>query len=146
MVTLEKITEKTLYKCLGMKVEESQKSFVASNAFSLAEAWMYGDCARPFLIVADGEPVGFFMGSVEPAKPYPKYGIWRLMIDQKHQGKGYGRQGLNLAIEYLKGEGAKEIFLSYEPENVNAAKLYESVGFVLTGEVDDGEVVAKLTV
>lgn len=142
MVRLEEITEKTLYTCLGLAVDDSQKTFVAANTFSLAEAWMYGDAARPFAIYDDDEMVGFFMGCVMPDKPY--YGVWRLMIDKRHQAKGYGRAALRLAIAYLKAQGAKEIFLSYEPENSVAAKLYASEGFVLTGEMEDNELVAKL--
>lgn len=109
MVRFEKITEDTLYKCLSLSVEESQKGFVASNAFSLAEAWMYGDVARPFVVMDDETMVGFFMGSVQPKDPsHPLYGIWRLMIDKNHQGKGYGRKALKLAIAYLVSEGQRK--------------------------------------
>lgn len=145
MVTLMPITEKNLYQCLALSVAEHQERYVASNAFSLAEAWMYGDVARPFAIYDEDRMVGFFMGSVEPEKPY--FSVWRLLIDKAHQHKGYGRKALLLAIDYLKAQGAKEIFLSYAPENQVAAKLYASVGFQLTGGVeDDGEVIAKLVV
>lgn len=146
MIFIKPVTEEKLfYQVLGLKVEESQKNFVASNAASFAEAWFHKEIARPFAILSDDEPVGFFMGCVDTAEPY--YSIWRLMIDKRYQGKGYGRAALMLAVAYLKAEGAKEIFLSYEPTNAVAAKLYESAGFRLTGKVeDDGEVIAKLAV
>lgn len=145
MVRLAPITEDNFEDCLKLEVADAQKSFVASNMLSLAQAWLYNDIARPFLIYDDDVMVGFFMGIVQPDKPY--YGVWRLMVDKRFQGKGYGRAALLLAIEYLKEQGAKEIFLSYEPENTMAGGLYERVGFVLTGEADeDGEIIAKYTV
>jgi len=144
MVTLQKIEEEKLfYQVLSLKVDDTQKGFVATNTFSLAEAWYHSAIARPFAILAAGIPVGFFMGFVNHEKR--DYGVWRLMIDKQYQGRGYGRAALALAIEYLRGEGADVVALSYEPENHVAAALYASMGFVLTGEVEDGEVVAKLT-
>lgn len=143
MVRLEKITEQNIYKCIGLQVNDAQENFVAPNVYSLAQAWLYGDIARPFAIYNDDTMVGFFMGSVDKEKQ--EYGVWRLMIDKQYQGKGYGRAALRLAVAYLRGEGAKAIDLSYEPENTGAAALYASEGFVLTGEMDDDEVIARLT-
>lgn len=142
VVSLRKIDEANFYDVLKLKVREDQQEYVARNIFSLAQAWLYYEEARPFAIYADETPVGFFMASVNKDKP--EFGIWRFMIDEKYQGKGYGHAALKLAICYLKKQGAKEIVLSYEPENKNAALLYEKEGFVLTGEIDEGELVAKL--
>ena len=144
MVTLRKIDEDNFFPVMHLKVAEAQANFVAPNVWSVAQAWLAGERARPFAIYDDETLVGFFMASVDLEKN--EYDVWRLMIDQQFQGKGYGRQALRLAIDYLKGEGAKEILLSYEPENETAGKLYASEGFVLTGEVDEGELVAKLVI
>ena len=54
------------------------------------------------------------------------------MIDQEYQGKGYGREALRLALEYIKTKpcgDAQYCWLSYEPENEAARKLYRSFGF-----------------
>lgn len=146
MISLKPVLEEKLfYQVLDLGVAEGQKAFVASNAFSFAEAWFHKEIARPFAIMLGDAPVGFFMGCVDHAKPY--YCVWRLMIDRRHQGKGYGRAALNQAVAFLKSQGATEVFLSYAPSNAIAAKLYESAGFVLTGEIEsDGEVVAKKVV
>ncbi|MPN03511.1 hypothetical protein SDC9_150741 [bioreactor metagenome] len=37
------------------------------------------------------------------------------------------------------------VLLSYEPDNLVAKALYKSIGFVETGDIEDGELVAKLT-
>lgn len=141
MVTLLPITEANIYQCLALKTKEEQKEYVASNAFSLAEAWLFSDFARPFAIYAGEVLVGFLM--LEADVKRGSYSVWRLMIDRNYQGKGYGREALRLAIAYLAEQGAKEITLSYAPENTVAERLYQKAGFVHTGEVDGGELVMK---
>lgn len=62
------------------------------------------------------------------------YTLWKLLIDREHQHKGYGRQALELGIAFLKERfHAQEIYTGVTPGNVNAKKLYESVGFRKTG-------------
>lgn len=39
---------------------------------------------------------------------------------------------------------ASIVSLSYEPDNVIAKTLYASLGFVETGKIEDGELVARL--
>ncbi|MBR5364837.1 MAG: GNAT family N-acetyltransferase, partial [Clostridia bacterium] len=60
------------------------------------------------------------------------YLLWRFMIDKEYQRNGYGKKALKLALDYIKtypcGD-AKCCWLSYEPENEVARKLYGSFGF-----------------
>ena len=75
------------------------------------------------------------------------YSLWRLMIDEKYQNKGYGREAVKLALDFVRsfpcGE-AEYCWLSYEPENEVARHLYHSFGFVETGEMDGNEVISVL--
>jgi len=51
------------------------------------------------------------------------------------------------ALELIKAfphGKASVVSLSYEPENVAAKTLYSSIGFVETGNLQYGEMVAKL--
>jgi diamine N-acetyltransferase len=71
--------------------------------------------------------------------------IQRLMVDEKFQGKGYGRFAMEKMIEIFRSdERIQEVGISYEPHNEGARKLYASVGFVETGEMVEEEVVAVL--
>lgn len=69
------------------------------------------------------------------------------MIDKDHQGKGYGKKAFTKVLDLIKTlpqGNATSVFLSYEPENEVARKLYASFGFVETGDIDEGEVIARL--
>ena len=153
-IRLEKIDYYNYSDVVKLQVDESQKNFVASNVYSLAEAYAAiasEGYALPFGIYADDEPVGFLMIGYYPHLEYARaafgyyeegteipeyivrsYSIWRFMIDKEHQGKGYGREALKLAIEYIRtlplGE-AEYIWLDYEPSNEVARQLYLSSGF-----------------
>lgn len=156
MVRLEKISYDNVWKILKLSVAEGQENYVATNTESIVEAYLAvtnNDVALPFAIFDDDTPIGFLMigygdgGDWETAPKIAKdnYAIWRFMIDKNYQHRGYGRQALQLAIDYVKtfpcGK-AEYVYLSYEPENENARELYRSFGFEENGEKDGEEIVA----
>ena len=72
------------------------------------------------------------------------YSIWRLMIDKRYQGKGYGRRAIELALDFIRTWpcGKAEYWeISFEPENTHARELYSSMGFEENGEMDGDEIV-----
>ena len=163
MIHLEKITHLNIWEILNLKVYRTQKNFVASNIESIATAYatLDSECsAFPFGIYSDDKPVGFLMVGFNEAVMYDAYGdikapeslknnysIWRLMIDKRYQGRGYGKQAIRLALEFIRtwpcGK-AEYCVISYEPENTDAARLYHSFGFEENGEMDGEEIVALL--
>ena len=67
------------------------------------------------------------------------------MIDKKYQGKGLGRKTLEAAMDLIRSfpfGKADKVWLSYEPENTRAKKLYNRYGFVENGDTCGNEVVA----
>jgi diamine N-acetyltransferase len=145
MVELRRINKDNYNECLNLKVAEGQKSFVASNVYSLAQAWVCYKTAYPFAIYADDIMVGFVMMGFYEEKQI--YTIWRFMIDTRYQKKGYGKNALQLSIDYLRKEfNVNEIFLSVEPNNIVAEKLYDSLGFKRTGELAGEEIEMRLDI
>lgn len=145
MVELREITKENYEKCLNLNIAESQKDFVSSTAHSLAQAWVYYDTAFPFAIYADDTMVGFMMLGYYEVEGY--YTLWKFMIDEKYQNKGYGRKALRLGIDYLVNRfKVKEVYTSYYAANRIARNLYASIGFRETGEVIGNEVGMKLVV
>ncbi len=140
-VTLRKIDRDNFRACVRLKVAPEQEHFVASNAYSLAQA--YAETENVPLTIYDGETmVGFVMYALEPDEG--KWWIHRVMVGKDYQGKGYGRAAM-VALMKLIGEqpGGNEMAISYEPDNEVARKLYLSLGFVEHDEVIDGETVAR---
>lgn len=152
-VTLKEITDANREAVLGLRVAPGQESFVADVARSLADAAGYPQ-ARPWYraIVADGEPVGFVMVSwnPDPEPPDPEiiaaYFLWRLLIDARHQGRGYGAAALRQVAALVRADGATELLTSYVPGEGGPAGFYRRLGFEPTGELDPaGEVIMRLT-
>lgn len=126
-----------------MKLNEEQSHFVASNVYLLAQAWLYPKEAKPYAIYHNDEVIGFMM--LDWDEKERECGIWRLMIANHEQGKGYGRKALAYALNMIKGTGKFDhVFLDYVPDNVVGKHLYECLGFVATGEIEQGEIVMKL--
>jgi diamine N-acetyltransferase len=139
MVRLEKITEGNYEECLGLKVAENQTSFVSSNMKSLATAYVYYNRVTPFAIYDDELMVGFML--LRFNEEYNNYFIWQLMIDERHQSKGYGKQAMVLAIEWMKkDERCHEIVTTYIEGNDQAKKLYTQLGFQQMNEIEEVEI------
>jgi len=125
MITLREITTDDMFEeCLELKVKEDQQAHCANNEYSLAEAWLNYSTYRPFCIYNDETMVGFVM--LDYAEAEKECGIWRIMIDEKYQGRGYGKAAMKVVLEYIK-ENPKfeDIFLHVKPDNTIAIKLYE---------------------
>jgi diamine N-acetyltransferase len=145
-VTIEfrEITRDNWRDCVQLKVAEPQRRFVASNVFSLAEAAYEPGCVP--LGVYDGDTlVGFVMYQSQDYGLSKLWFIARLMVGEAYQGKGYGRAAMEALLARLKAiPGYNAILISFIPDNAVAQKLYMSLGFVDTGEIDDGELVYRL--
>ena len=132
--------------CIRLKVTEAQSEYIAANEKSLEEAAEHSEVARPFVIYSDGIAVGFTMFAFEPdyEDPNDRYWLWRFMIDEKRQGRGYGTAALKVIIQYFKNHGANNIRLSTKETNTRALSLYHKAGFHDTGEMNDEEIVLQL--
>jgi diamine N-acetyltransferase len=71
--------------------------------------------------------------------------LWKLLIDERYQGRGYGAAVVRQIAELVRAEGATELLTSYEPGDGGPAAFYQRLGFVPTGELDEsGEVIVRL--
>jgi diamine N-acetyltransferase len=152
-VTLREITKESVRAVSLLDVGTGQEGLVAPNAFSIAQAHFHPD-AWFRGIYADDTPVGFAMledtslvTGVEPelyeGKPY--VALWRFMIDARYQKHGFGAQAMKLLIAHARTRpDAANMLLSFVPKENNPEDFYQRLGFVRTGEEDEGELVMKL--
>ncbi|MEE9553999.1 MAG: GNAT family N-acetyltransferase [candidate division Zixibacteria bacterium] len=142
IIELREITKDTVREICNLKVSDDQNKFVAPNAVSIAqayfhkEAWFRG-------IYADDSPVGFLM--LEDNGEKPEYFLWRMMIDTRYQGMGFGKKAMMLFIDHVKTlPDATELLTSCVPGDGSPEGFYVNLGFRPTGEIDDGEIVMRL--
>ena len=132
MISLRKITLENRRELFNLKTMEEQRHFVASNLSSVASCYVLisnGGCPLPFAIYSEEQMVGF------------------VMIDEQYQRRGYGREAMQKILDYIRTfpAGPAELcWISYEPDNVVAKRLYESFGFHENGEIANNEPIAIL--
>ena len=138
MISLKKVDEYNYAKLIRLEVAPEQRNYVTSNAFSLAQAYVMPEC-RPVGIYSGLTPVGFAMYALD--REDGEYWIYRLMIDARYQRRGYGREAMQMLIGRIKAEAPERtvLYISFEPENEGARRLYTSLGFVADGRIVDGE-------
>jgi diamine N-acetyltransferase len=146
-VTLREITSKTVRDVIQLAVAPSQQGFVAPNSTSLSEALFSVEAW--YRAVYDGETLaGFVMLWDETLRPdppaAPNVGLWRLMIDQRFQRRGIGREVIRRVVEHIRAKGFTSISTSYVPGEGCPRDFYLGLGFLPNGEMDDDEVVLVL--
>jgi len=159
MISIQPISEDNYEEVLALKASED---LVAPNWESLAEAYVSLKHAvdkseprlaeLPFAILYGETAVGFAMVCFEDGEDVNAgagiFWLSRLMIDEKHQGKGYGKAAMMLLLDFARskpnGCEAKYAYTSYVPGNQAAAKLYARLGYEKTGQVLGGEEVVRL--
>ena len=145
-VELVAIDDSNREKCINLKVAPRQQEYISSNENSLRDADNNKKVARPFAVYADGNVVGFAMFAFdeEYEDPNDRYWLWRFMIDEAQQGRGYGCLALKEIIQYFKENGANNIRLSTKESNTKALSLYHKFGFRENGEMNEEEIVLVL--
>ena len=143
IVTLREVTKETVRALCNLKVAPPQEQFVDANAMSIAQ--VYFDPAAVWMrgIYAGETPVGFMM-VLDDLGNQDRH-LWRFMLDARFQGYGYGRQALALLIDHFKTHpDVSALLTSCLPGEEGPCPFYEKMGFVYTGEVDEGELVMRL--
>ncbi len=122
-----------------------QSQFVAHNAASMLEAIYDPEHLTVRGVYLDDEPVGLVMWADIRDQEPKSYYIVRLMVAGPHQRKGYGRAVMEQVIDRLRdAPECEKLYISFDPRNDAARKLYESLGFEDTGRLEDDEVVYRL--
>ena len=149
-VSLREITAENRAAVEALAVTATQSEYVTGVADSLLEAAAEPD-ARPWFraVYADDEPVGFVMLSdgitVDNPDYLGPYYLWRLIVDHRFQGRGYGSAALRLAIDHLRTRPDADVLLtSVAAGPETPLGFYLGFGFTLRGDVHQGELVLHL--
>jgi diamine N-acetyltransferase len=147
VVSLRPLSESNRHAVEALRVSPSQEQFVSSVADSLLEAAEHPDAhALYWAVYAEDTPIGFVMIADEVDNPdyIPQY-LWKLLIDERYQGQGFGTATLDLIVEYFRGRPGVEVLnTSAGQGDGSPVTFYERYGFERTGEVRFGEVMLRL--
>lgn len=138
MIHLIEVTEENWIQIASLSVAEEQKSFLAPAIGILARGYVYRNCNGRVLGIAEGEQiigVALIRDFVEEPVGYD---LQQFMIDARFQGKGYGTEALRLILELLREDGRYHtVEVCVKKAAMAALKVYENVGFVDSGYVDE---------
>ena len=141
-ITLRDITGDNYFQVLELKISPEQEAakFVAPVVRSLADAWYYRDegITYPKAIYADEDLVGFIMYELDTEEQ--QVFIWRFLIDQRYQGKGYGRQTIEVVLKMAKEQAQMtKVVADYVDGNEPMKKILLDLGFEETGFDQDSK-------
>jgi len=95
-----------------------------------------------FVMISDGIPQEVLDGDDDIVGPYY---LWRLLIDYRFQGRGYGAATIDEVVKYVRTRPNAEFLLtSCKAGEGSPQPFYLRYGFEKTGEVKWGEDVLRL--
>jgi len=146
-------TDEDRAAALALRVAPAQEQFVANVAESILDAERYPEALARYWAVHDGDQiVGFTMISdgiaeevlaADPTLVGP-YFLWRLLIDERFQRRGFGTATLDAVVDYVRSQGGTELLTSYTAGEGSPGPFYERYGFVPTDRIVEGERVLRL--
>ena len=116
------------------------EAILAVNAAAFEPFWRYDDATllnwlltsdHAMLAEVDGQAAGFALTSHNPENEYAY--LIRLATLPAYQERGIGRQLVGDALTYARFVGASGLALNTQNSNLVSRRLYESLGFHLTG-------------
>lgn len=147
-VTLEPVTEHNVGAVGRLATHWTQQRFVSPMGQNFCHALVpgtrNGHRVVPWYraVVADVDVVGFLMvADRSDADPEPY--LWRFLIDRVHQRRGIGAMALDVYEQICRDRGDAGIMVSWREGAGSPAPFYLARGYVPTGAVDDGEIVAR---
>ena len=128
---------------LRLKVSDAQKSFVADSATMLARAYAYRESrSKAYVIYNDTLPVG--MALYYDCAELNAYDLSQLFIDERYQGNGFGIEATKQILDKMKSDSKYDkVILCYIDGNEAAKNMYEKLGFKLTGDRDEDEIIME---
>ena len=124
-------------------MSDAQKSFVADSATMLARAYAYRESrSKAYVIYNDTLPVG--MALYYDCAELNAYDLSQLFIDERYQGNGFGIEATKQILDKMKSDSKYDkVILCYIDGNEAAKNMYEKLGFTLTGDRDEDEIIME---
>ncbi|MEM8790310.1 MAG: GNAT family N-acetyltransferase [Pseudomonadota bacterium] len=140
MLEFRKVTMDDVRPLCRLHVPETQQKLVSPNAYTLAEMQFEPGAYVRGMWVGE-QPVGLlgmldmraFDGIEDEELLRDAAYLWRLMVGDGHQGKGYGGQAIEVAKATAGEWGFDRLSVTVLDDPEAAVPFYERHGFRLTG-------------
>jgi diamine N-acetyltransferase len=152
-ISLHEITAANWRTTLTLSVLPEQQRFIADYtpiaALVLAKAYVRPGGLRwtPYAIAVEQTLVGLVALVYQPEST-DDYWLYHFFIDHHYQGQGLGTAALGALLNLVSRQHptCQQVKLTLHPENERARQLYTRLGFEVTGERIDGEVVYRRSI
>lgn len=134
MIRLELVNKDNFDQVLDLEVAPKDQRRVASVEYSLAQAWLYRDSEVlfPYAVKSGQLTVGFLLLSYQPMEN--SYYIWRLLIDQKYQNQGFGKEVIRQVLQRARDDQqCHKVTVNYVIGNHKIRYILEKFGFQPVG-------------
>lgn len=137
-IRLEPITPDNWREEFSLK--PNQECFVSNPNRILARAWAYREHrSKSYMIYEGDKPIG--MAMYYDADNIQAYNFSQFFIDRKYQGHGFGKAAALAVLNSMIADGKySKVYLCYVEGNEAARCMYESLGFIHTGEKEVNEI------
>jgi len=127
---------------LGMMISHFEDAIADAKACPRYWSIHDGDQLVGFVMISDNIPAETRAADDDIVGPYF---LWRLLIDHRFQGRGYGAATIDAVRGYLRARPAAEVlWTSCKAGDGSPQPFYLHYGFVKTGEVKWGEDLLRL--
>ena len=112
---------------------ESHFEDAIEDAIACPRYWSVhdGDQLVGFVMISDDIPAETLAANDDIVGPYF---LWRLLIDHRVQGRGYGAATIDAIVDYVRTKPNAEVLLtSCKPGDGSPQPFYLHYGFTLTG-------------
>ena len=125
---------------------ESHFEDAITDARACPRMWSVHDATTAelvgFVMISDDIPAETLAADDDIVGPYF---LWRLLIDRRSQGRGYGRATIDAIADYVRAKPNGDVLLtSCEAGPGSPQPFYLHYGFTRTGEVKWGEDILSL--
>ena len=137
MLRLVDIDETNFFDARALSLGEDQRRFLDSPLGILARGYAYRNERARVLAISDDETVVGLLLVKDMDEAPACYDLQQFMIDQRYQGRGYGKAALGLLLDDLRKERKYDaVEVCVNKANAAALALFTGAGFEDTGYGD----------
>lgn len=120
------LNKKNFWYAKDLSVREDQNNFVLDAKSSIGMAYV-NKTMKTYVQMEGQTAVGLLVLDIDHKRA--NYHIDIILVDQKFQGRGYGKEIVKFAVDKLTKAGAKKLTIGVSRANEGAKKIYMNAGF-----------------